>query len=162
MSETGSPDQHHPRGDDLTQGDGRLTHRVRAVIVAAHSAILLASLPVVLFMLAFSLFEGGDLALKSRLEGWALFAVWGNLVCAVVLGSTAVRYYRGLPVRRGLVMTTSALLGALAAGWAWVYQGQLITDASVLGVWMVLTTPAPIAMSAPQWRRTGRKQQSAG
>lgn len=161
MSESGLPDEHDPRGDDLAQGDGRLTHRVRAVIVAAHSAMLLASLPVVLFMLAFSLFEGGDLALKGRLQGWALFAVGGNLVCAVVLGSTSVRYYRGLPVRRGFVMTTSALLGALAAGWAWVYQGQLFTDASMLCVWVVLTTPALIAMWAHQWRRAGRKQQTA-
>lgn len=161
MSETGGPNERDSEGAAPTQGHEKLTHRGRAVILGAHSAILLACLPVLLLTVAFSLFEGGDLALKSRLQAWALFAIWGNLACAVVVGSTAVRYYRGQPVSRGLVRSASGLLLGLAAGWAWVYQGQLMTDPSVLCLWVGLTTPTLIAFAAPRWHRTGRKQLTA-
>lgn len=156
MSETGVPDDRGFAGAALTPGRARLIGRGRAVMLGVHSAVLLAGAPVVLLMLALSLFEGGDLAFKSRLRTWALVAIWGNVACAVLLAIAAVGFYRGRPVDRGLVRTASALLLGLATGWAWVFQGGLITDPTVLCVWVVLTAPALIAFGI----RTG--QGSAG
>lgn len=154
MSETGGPGKRDAGGTGPGHSQGPPRHRGLGVIVGVHGVILLASIPVVLLLLGFSLFEGGDLDFKSRMQTWALYAAWGNLGCAVVLLTTAVSLYKGRLVTTGLVTTNSALLLALGLGWAWVFQGQLVTDATVLCLWLILTTPALIAFGVWTWRRT--------
>ena len=154
VSETGGPGERDAGGGVPKQSHEPLMHRGLAVIVSVHGVILLVSIPVVLLLLGFSMFEGGDLDFKSRMQTWALYAAWGNLGCAVLLLTTAVSLYKGRLVTTGLATTNSALLLVLALGWAWVFQGQLVTDAAVLGLWLGLTTPALIAFGVWGWRRT--------
>lgn len=149
--------QEHAVDEDATVGSGRLARGVATFLLGAHGAMLLGTVPLLALMVLSSLWEGGDEALKQRLQAWGPVSGFGNLVAAVLLCSAAVAVHRRSSDTRTFLAVTVALVLALAAGWAWVWQRVLLTDPSQLMIWLVLTCPGPLAagLSWRQLRRTG-------
>jgi hypothetical protein len=88
-----------------------------------------------------SLWEGGDTDMKHRLLGWGLFAGLGNLAGVVLFGLAAAAVLRHQAGQRATAKACAILLVVLASGWAWVYQGHLVSDPSTFGQWALLTLP---------------------
>lgn len=145
-------------GSSAVGGGRRLLRWGSGLLLGVHAAILFVALPVLALVFLFSMFEGGDVALKHRLLVWAPVAGLGNVVTGVLLGSAAAAVFRNTRDGRTLLPLTSGLLLGLAAGWAWVWQRELLTDPSVLGLWIVLTVPGLVAhalVEASERRRHG-------
>ncbi len=111
------------------------------LLLAAQGVLMLAALPVVAIMFLGSLWEGGDTDMKHRLLGWGLFAGMGNLAGAVLFGMAAAAVLRHKAGQRVTLLACATLLAVLALGWAWVFQGHLVSDLSTLGPWALLTLP---------------------
>ena len=137
-------------GSPTVGGGRRLVRWGSGLLLGVHAALLFVALPLLALVLLFSLFEGGDVALKHRLLVWAPVAGLGNVVTGVLLGSAAVALSRNARDGRAQLPITSALLLGLAAGWAWVWQRELVTEPSVLGLWIVMTGPGLVAHALVQ------------
>ena len=124
----------------------RLARGAAQVLMWAQALLLLAAVPVLVLTVLFSLFEGGDAAAKHRLLVWAPVSVLGNLLCAVVLAAAAGAIRRRSDTR-ALRACACGLPAGLAVGWAWVCQGQLLTDPSMLGIWAGASLPAFLAVA---------------
>lgn len=150
--------------DGAAVGSGRLVRGVATFLLGAHGAMLLCTVPLLALTVLSSLWEGGDETLEHRLQAWGPLGGFGNLVAAVLLCSAAVAVHRRSPDTRTFLAVTVILVLSLAAGWLWVWQRVLLTDASQLTVWLVLTCPGPVAagLSWPYLRRTGIGDAPAG
>lgn len=122
-----------------------------ALLLVVQAALLLAALPVIAMMLLGSLWEGGDTGLKHRILAWCLFAVIGNLAGVVAFCVATFAVVRRRSGRRAAA-ACAVLLTVLSSGWAWVFQGYLVSELSILGQWALLTLPgllgSVIAMAA--------------
>ncbi len=143
-----------PRIAAVPRAGNRLVRRVAGLLLTAQAAMMLAAVPVIAVMFMGSLWEGGDAALKHRLLGWAMFAVLGNLIGVVLLGVAVAALLRGRSARRATAATCATLVTVLAAGWAWVYQGYLLSDPATLGEVALFTLPglvgSVLASAAPE------------
>lgn len=126
-------------------GGGRLLRRCAGVLLCTHAILLFLALPVLALMLLGSLWEGGDEALKHRLLAWGLVSGVGNLGAGVLLICAAMAVLRDSSGERSLLAICACVLVALGAGWVWVFQGNLLSDPSMLGMWALLTLPGPAA-----------------
>lgn len=129
-----------PVGGDPGFG-GRPLAYAAGLLLGAEAVLLLAGLPVVALMFLGSLWEGGDADLKQRMLDWGLFAGLGNLAGVVLFGVAAAAVLRHRPGQRPTAVSCAILLAVLALGWAWVFQGQLVTDPSTFGEWALPTLP---------------------
>jgi hypothetical protein len=135
-------------GEVSTAGGPKVANRpmlyAAGVLLAVQAVLMLAALPVVALMFLGSLWEGGDTEMKQRLLGWGLFAGLGNLAGVVLFGMAAGAVFRRKPGQRAAVMACAILLAGLAVGWAWVFQGHLVSDLPTFGQWALLTLPGLI------------------
>ena len=124
----------------------RVTRILSSVLFALNGALLVACLPVVGFMVLWSGWEGGDEALKHRLAEWGILS-WPVALLAGALLIWTAKSVAGQSSGSGLLLAFDCgLLIVLAAGWAWVYQGDLLADLSMLAVWTALTVPGLVAV----------------
>ena len=144
-------------GGTAAAAPGRVANGFATVLLGVHGVMLLATLPLIGLMVLSSLWEGGDVALKHRLQAWGPVAGFGNLCAGVLLCCAAVVVHRRSADGRTFLAVTTGLVLALSAGWVWVWQRELLTDPSQLAVWLALTCPGPVAaaLSWPYLRRTG-------
>jgi hypothetical protein len=132
-------------GGGVGVGPGRWARGVATFLLGTHAVLLVITLPVVLLVLLFSLWEGGDEAMKQRLHLWAPLDLLATVPVVVLLGCAAWAVRRRSPDSRTFLALATGGALALGAGWAWVGQRQLVTDPSLLGTWLVLTLPGPLA-----------------
>ncbi len=111
------------------------------VLLAVQAVLMLAALPVVAIMFLGSLWEGGDTDMKHRLLVWGLFAGLGNVAGVVLFGMAAAAVLRHKAGQRATAKACAILLVVLAVGWAWVFQGHLVSDLPTFGQWALLTLP---------------------
>ncbi|MGN6088329.1 MAG: hypothetical protein ACTHNT_03450, partial [Actinomycetales bacterium] len=130
---------HGPVTADARGAVNRWLSPLAAGLMALHAALLALVVPVIALLVIGSLWEGGDEARKHRLQVWAPFAVLGNVAGAVLLTLGAVALARRPPA--ALPRGTALLLAALAAGWAFVYQSELLHDGGTLALWLAWTVP---------------------
>jgi cation transport ATPase len=123
------------------EAGSRPIRHAAGLLLAVQAVLMLGALPVVALMFLGSLWEGGDTDMKHRLLGWALFAVLGNLAGTALFGMAATAAFRHKAERRATAMACAILLAVLASGWAWVFQGQLVSDLPTLEEWALLTVP---------------------
>lgn len=124
----------------------RLVARIlSSVLFALNGALLVVGLPAVGFMVLGSGWEGGDQALKHRIAEWGILSWPIELLAAALLIWTASSVARRSSGIGMLLAVDSALLVVLAAGWAWVFQGLLLADLSMLAVWTALSLPGLVA-----------------
>jgi hypothetical protein len=123
----------------------RQLRRLAGVLLGVDGILLFVAIPVIGLMLLGSLWEGGDEALKHRLLAWGLVSVAGNVAAGVLLICASSAVLRDSPGARSLVATCAVVLVVLGAGWAWVFQGVLVSDSSQLGLWALLTLPGLVA-----------------
>lgn len=124
----------------------RLVARIlSSVLFALNGALLVVCLPAVGFMVLGSGWEGGDQALKHRIAEWGILSWPIELLAAALLIWTASSVARRSSGIGMLLAVDSALLVVLAAGWAWVFQGLLLADLSMLAVWTALSLPGLVA-----------------
>lgn len=115
--------------------------RVAGALQIAQAVLLLAALPVLALMFLGSLWEGGDPQLKQRIIAWALPAGAGNVAGIALFTAAASDVLRRRPGQRTLARACAVLQGVLAAGWVWVFQGELVSDRATLGPWLLMTLP---------------------
>ncbi len=128
------------------------------LLLVVQAVLMLAALPAVAIMFLGSLWEGGDTDMKRRLLVWGLFAGLGNLAGVALFGMAAAAVFRHKAAQRATAMACAILLAVLALGWAWVFQGHLVSDLSTFGQWALLTLPgllgSVMAMAAARKTRT--------
>lgn len=133
----------------------RLVARIlSSVLFALNGALLVVCLPAVGFMVLGSGWEGGDQALKHRIAEWGILSWPIELLAAALLIWTASSVARRSSGIGMLLAVDSALLVVLAAGWAWVFQGLLLADLSMLAVWTALSLPGIAAALFTRLSRT--------
>lgn len=123
----------------------RVARTLSTALFALNGALLLVCLPVVGFMVLWSGWEGGDEALKHRLAEWGILGWPIELLAGALLIWTAIGVAGQSSGLRLLLAFDTGLLVVLAAGWAWVYQGDLLADPSMLAVWTALCVPGVVA-----------------
>ncbi|MGO4602026.1 hypothetical protein [Terrabacter sp. 2YAF2] len=128
-------------GDGNALASRRSLSYVAGLLHILQAVLLLAALPVIAMMFLGSLWEGGDTELKQRIVDWGLLAGPATIAGAGLFAATAVTVLRRRPGQRPLALASAILLAVLAAGWAWTFQGNLVSDRSTLGQWALLTLP---------------------
>lgn len=123
----------------------RAARAFASVLLGLEAAVLLLSLPLVLFMVLASGWEGGDQAAKHRLQDWGLLSLPVGLVAVVLLGVAVVSVTRERPSRGLLAAAVGAVL-VLAAGWAYVWAGDMARP-GILGMWLALTLVPVVAVA---------------
>ena len=119
----------------------RIARDVSSVVLALHGALLILFVPVTGFMVLESAWEGGDEALKRRIAEWGIVSAPIGFLTGVLLIWTATSVARRSGGIGLLLAFDTALLVVLATGWAWVFQGDLLSDLSMLAVWTALSLP---------------------
>jgi hypothetical protein len=104
---------------------------------------------VTLLMLLLSLFEGGDVAWKHRLQVWAPLALVVQLGAMVLLLVAAVAVAGDRPTGPSRTWAAAGLVLVLAGGWGWVgvphLPGSHNDSRSLVLIWLTWTIPAIIA-----------------
>jgi hypothetical protein len=121
--------------------------RQTAVALLVLQAVLLTlTLPVQALMFLSLGWEGGDEALKHRMAAAMPLLGFGAVVAAFLAGFAAPAVWRARPDGLALTKAAGGLVAALAVGWALAWRGAPL-DATTVGVWLVLTLPAPTALA---------------